>query len=133
MIKRGWFVPILIVAINAFAVIEEWNSLPELLSAHFNLKGEASGTMYRSVLLLYPLMGALICLIAYLFSRKWSKFQTGLVIIVSGVSLVLLSSTMVSLTGGRMPVFMLAEPVILLASIVAFVIWMIKSRNKTAH
>lgn len=133
MIKRGWIVPILIVAANAFAVLEEWSSLPELLSAHFNLKGEASGTMYRSVLLLYPLMGALICLSAYLLGRKWNRLQTGLVIMASGVALVLLSSTMVSLTGGRMPLFMLAEPVIMLASIVAFVFWYVKSHKNAGN
>ena len=40
-----WFIPILIVAVNALAVIVKWSSLPELLPAHFDLQGNAGGTM----------------------------------------------------------------------------------------
>ena len=133
MIKRGWFVPILIVAVNAFVITLKWSSLPELLDAHFNLQGEASGTMDRRILLLYPLIGSVICIIAYLFAQKWKKLQTGIIIMASGVALVLLSSTMVTLTGGAMPVFMLAEPVIMLAAIVAFIICALKSHKKFVH
>lgn len=45
-----WFIPILIVAVNAMAVIMKWSSLPELLPAHFDLQGNAGGTMARSML-----------------------------------------------------------------------------------
>ena len=44
--------------------------------------------------------------------------------------LVLLSSTMVTLTSGTMPIFMLAEPVILLAAVIGFVVCFVKSRKK---
>lgn len=57
MKKRAWLIPILIVVINALAVAVRWSSLAEQLPAHFDLQGHASGTMARSVLLLYPLMG----------------------------------------------------------------------------
>lgn len=43
--------------------------------------------------------------------------------------LVLLSSTLVSLTCGKMPLFMLAEPVIMLAAVVAFAVCVVKSRK----
>lgn len=43
MNKRYWFMPVLIVAINALAVIVKWNSLPEFLPAHFDLEGNAGG------------------------------------------------------------------------------------------
>ena len=67
MNKRGWFIPMLIVAINALAILVQWSSLPELLPAHYDLQGNASGTMPRSMLLLYLLIGAAVCLIALFF------------------------------------------------------------------
>ena len=122
MNKRNWLIPILIVALNALAIIVRWSSLPEPLPAHYDLQGTASGTMPRSMLLLYLLMGAAVCLIAYVVGRMKPKLQKGLVVLASGICLVLLSSTMVTLTAGTMPVFMLAEPVILLAAVVGFVL-----------
>ena len=44
--------------------------------------------------------------------------------------LVLFLSTMVSLTAGTMPVFMLAEPVVLLAAVIGFVVCFVKSRKR---
>ena len=130
MNKRNWLIPILIVALNALAVLVQWNSLPEPLPAHFDLQGNASGTMRRSMLLLYLLMGAAVCLMGYVIGRMKPKLQTGLVILASGICLVLFLSTMVSLTAGTMPVFMLAEPVVLLAAVIAFVVCFVKSRKK---
>mgnify|MGYP003290796798 CR=1 FL=1 len=130
MNKRNWLIPILIVALNALAVLVQWNSLPEPLPAHFDLQGNASGTMRRSMLLLYLLMGAAVCLMGYVIGRMKPKLQTGLVILASGICLVLFLSTMVSLTAGTMPVFMLAEPVILLAAVIGFVVCFVKSRKK---
>ena len=130
MNKRNWLIPILIVALNALAVLVQWNSLPEPLPAHFDLQGNASGTMRRSMLLLYLLMGAAVCLMGYVIGRMKPKLQMGLVILASGICLVLFLSTMVSLTAGTMPVFMLAEPVILLAAVIGFVVCFVKSRKK---
>ena len=131
MNKRSWFIPILILAINVLAIIVRWSSLPEILPAHYDLQGNAGGTMPRSVLLLYPLIGAAVCLVAYLIALKKHKLQTGLVILVSGICLVLLSSALVTLTSGTMPIFMLAEPVILLAAVVGFVVCVVKSRKES--
>ena len=130
MNKRNWLIPILIVALNALAVLVQWNSLPEPLPAHFDLQGNASGTMPRSMLLLYLLMGAAVCLMGYVIGRMKPKLQTGLVILASGICLVLFLSTMVSLTAGTMPVFMLAEPVVLLAAVIGFVVCFVKSRKR---
>ena len=129
MNKRSWFIPILILAINVLAIIVRWSSLPEILPAHYDLQGNAGGTMPRSVLLLYPLLGAAVCLVAYLIALKKHKLQTGLVILVSGICLVLLSSALVTLTSGTMPIFMLAEPVILLAAVVGFVVCVVKAKK----
>jgi uncharacterized membrane protein len=130
MNKRNWLIPMIIVALNALAILVQWNSLPEPLPAHFDLQGNASGTMPRSMLLLYLLMGVAVCLIAYVIGRMKPKLQSGLVILTSGICLVLFLSTMVSLTAGTMPVFMLAEPVVLLAAVIAFVVCFVKSRKK---
>ena len=129
MNKSGWLITILIVVINMTAIIAQWHVLPEILPAHFDLQGNASGSMARTMLLLYPLASAVVCLIAYLIAWKKPKLQTGLIILSSGISLVFLSSALVTLTSGSMPFFMLAEPVILLVSVVAFIISVIKSRK----
>lgn len=131
MNKRGWLVPILIVTINALVIILRWNSLSEILPAHFDLQGNASGTMSRNLLLLYPLIGAAISLIAYVIAQKKQWLQTGLIILTTGICLVLLSSTLVTLTSGATPIFMLAEPVILLIAVVGTIISVVKSRNRT--
>ena len=130
--KLGWLIPALIVAANAIAILVCWHSLPEMLQAHFDLQGNASGSLPRGTLLLYPAAGAVICGIAYGISRLTSKrlIRKGLVFLASGIALVIFSSTMVSLTKGTMPIFMLAEPVILLAAMAAFVICLIKARKK---
>lgn len=130
MIKKSWPLPFLIVTLNALVIIVQWNTLPELLPAHYDLQGNASGTMPRSVLLLYILIGTAVCLIAYMVGRMKQKLQIGLVILSSGISLVLFLSTMVTLTYGTMPIFMLAEPVVLLAAVIGFVVCVVKSRKK---
>lgn len=130
MNKQTRFIPILIVAINALAIIVRWSSLSELLPAHYDLQGNPSGTMPRSMLLLYILIGTVVCLITYVTGRMKPKLQTGLIALSSGICLVLFSSTMVTLTSGTMPIFMLSEPVILLIAVAYFVVCVVKSRKK---
>ena len=127
MNKKIWLTPILIVALNALAIIIRWSSLPELLPAHYDLQGNADGTMPRSMLFVYVLIGAVICLIAYIIGCMKQKLQKGLAILASGICLVLLLSTMVTLTSGTMPIFMLAEPVVLLLAVVGCVVSVVKS------
>lgn len=129
MNRKGWFIPILIVVLNALAIIIKWSSLPEQLPAHYDLQGNAGGTMPRSMLLLYIVTGIAVFLIAYVIGRMKQKLQTGLVILASGICLVLFSSSMVTLTSGTMPIFMLAEPVILLVAVIGFVLCVVKSRK----
>ena len=47
MKRQGWFIPIIIVAINALAIIIRWSYLTEFLPAHYDLQGTAGGTMPR--------------------------------------------------------------------------------------
>lgn len=129
MRKQAWLIPILIVGVNLLAITIRWNSLPDLLPAHFDLQGNASGEMSRSVLLIYPLISAIVCLAAYMIARIKQILRNGLIIMASGISLIVLSSTMVTLTSGKMPIFMLAEPVIFLSAIAGFVICVLKSRR----
>ena len=129
MNKKIWYIPVVVVILNALAIILQWSSLPEILPAHYDLQGNAGGTMPRSILFLYILMGGIICLSAYLFGRKKQKLQRGLVILSSGICLVLFSSTMVTLTSGTMPIFMLAEPVILLVAVVGCAVCWVKARK----
>lgn len=128
--KKTWIIPVLIVVLNALAIFIRWSSLPELLPAHYDLHGNAGGTMSRSMLLLYILIGTAICLAAYVIGRIKQKLQNGLLILASGICLVLFSSTMVTLTSGTMPVFMLMEPIILLAAVIGSVVCVVKSRRR---
>lgn len=129
MNRRLWLVPVLIVAINALAIVVCWRCLEEVLPAHFDLDGNPDGTMPRMALLLYPVIGGLVCLTGYFIALKKQRLSSALVVLTSGLCLVLLSSAMVALTHGTMPAFMLAEPVVLLASVVGFAICAIKSRK----
>ena len=97
-----------------------------------------SRVLFYSILLLalyairipfYPLISAAVCLAAYVISRITHKLQTGMIILTSGICLVVLLSTMVTLTSGQMPVFMLAEPVVLLVAVTAFVICIVKAQK----
>ena len=129
MNKRGWYIPFMIVAANALAIIIRWSSLQEILPAHYDLEGNAGGTMPRTMLLLYPLISAAVCLAAYIIARRKGNLQKGLIILSSGISLVVFSSSMVTLTSGTMPIFMLAEPVIILAAVVGFAVCAAKARK----
>lgn len=119
MNKRGWIIPVLIIFANALAVLVKWSSLPEIMPAHFDLQGNASGSMPRTILLLYPLIGAALSGVSYLIAKFWKRFEAALVILSSGICLVIFCSAIVSLTAGKVPAFMLAEPVILVAAVVA--------------
>ena len=129
MNKLKSFIPLLIVAINALVTFVQWSSLSESLPAHYDLQGNASGTMPRSTLLIYLLIGVAICLITSVIARIKPQLQSGLIILSSGVCLVLFLSSLVTLTSATMPIFMLAEPVVLLVAIVGFVIFVVKSRK----
>lgn len=130
MNKKSWFIPVLIVAVNVLAIIVCWTSLPEVLPAHFDLEGNAGGSMPRNMLLLYPLASGVVCLVSYVIARVWKELQKGLAILSSGISLVILFSLLVTLTRGTMPIFMLAEPVILLAAVIGFIVSVVKQRKK---
>lgn len=130
MKKNGWLIPAIIVAANALAIACKWNDLPETIPAHFNLQGEASGTMQRTLLPFYPILSAAVCLVAYFITLKAAKLRTGTIILASGISLVVLLSTFVTLTYGKIPVLMLGEPAVLLIAVVASVICTMKSRKK---
>jgi FtsH-binding integral membrane protein len=129
--KLGWLVPAVIVAAIAVAVAALWGSLAETLPAHFDLEGNAGGTMSKTTLLFYPLAGLIICLIAFGISRRTSRkaLKGNLLILTSGIELIILSSVMVTLTKGSTPVFMLAEPVILAITVVVCIIYIIKERK----
>lgn len=130
MNKKSWFIPVLIVAVNVLAIIVCWTSLSEVLPAHFDLEGNAGGSMPRNMLLLYPLASGVVCLVSYVIARIWKVLQKGLAILSSGISLVILFSLLVTLTRGTMPIFMLAEPVILLAAVIGFIVSVVKQRKK---
>ena len=122
MKKKYWFIPILIIAVTALAILMCWSSLPEVLPAHFDLKGNASGSMPRTQLLMFPLISVVALLICHVVARLRQKLQKGLVVLSSGICIVILLSVLVTLTRGTMPILMLAEPVVLLAAVVGLAV-----------
>lgn len=85
--------------------------------------------MSRNTLLLYLLVSAAVCIAAHAVALAKHKLQTGLIILASGICLIMLFSTLVTLTHGTMPIFMIAEPIILLSAIIGFVVCVVKSRK----
>lgn len=128
---RRWIIPILILAINALVIIVRWISLPELLPAHFDLQGNAGGTMPRGMLILYLLCSIAFVLISFVATLVKPRLQKTMAILATGVTFIVLLSTLVTLTSGTMPVLMIAEPVVLLITVVFAVISLIKSRKST--
>lgn len=137
--KRSWMIPALIVAVNATAVLLRWSSLPAMVPAHFDLQGNAAGSMPRGTLLFFLLAGAVFCLLSYVAARlinnraknqKKADMQLlGVTILASGLTLVLFASSLVTLTTGTVPFFMLAEPFILGLALAGFIYCLIKARN----
>ena len=138
-LKNGWIVPAIIIIVNACAIWISWSSLPEILPAHFDPQGNASGSMARTTLIFYPVISLMVCLVAYgvaamariLFLKPDNSGLRllGLHCLTSAIALTILSSTMVTLTFGTKPLFMFAEPVIIIAGITAFIICLIKARK----
>jgi uncharacterized membrane protein HdeD (DUF308 family) len=137
--KLGWIIPAIIIIVNTCAIWISWSSLPQTLPAHFDPQGNASGSMARTTLLFYPVISLVLCLAAYVMSgmacKKCLKADDkglrllGAHFLTSAIALTILSSTMVTLTFGTQPLFMFAEPVIIIAGIAACVICLIKARK----
>ena len=139
-IKNGWIVPAIIIIVNVCAIWVSWNSLPETLPAHFDPQGNASGSLARTTLRLYPIISMMICLVAYgIYALANNIFKLkpdekglrllGLHCLTSAITLTILSSTMVTLTFGTKPIFMFAEPVIMVIGVAVFIVCLIKSRK----
>ena len=70
MNKNTWLIPFFIVVINAIVIIIRWTSLPELLPAHYDLQGNAGGTMpiymiAEPVILLATVIGFVFCAVKF--------------------------------------------------------------------
>ncbi len=136
--KSGWIIPAIIIIVNACAIWISWSGLPQVLPAHFDPAGNASGSMERTTLLFYPVISMVLCLAiygGYALADRILRFKPdvkglrlcGLHVMASCLALTIMSSTMVTLTFGTSPLFMFAEPVILLAGIVTLVVCFIKA------
>jgi uncharacterized membrane protein len=120
------------------AIWIRWSALPDVLPAHFDPAGNASGSMARTTLLFYPVISLILCLAAYgiyALANKMFKLKAderglrmcGLHVFTSCLALTILSSTLVTLTFGKCPIFMFAEPVIMLAGIITLIVCLIKA------
>ena len=138
-IKNGWIVPAIVIIVNVCAIWISWKSLPETLPAHFDPQGNASGSIARNTLIYFPVISFLITLAAYgiaTFARNLflkpddsGLRLLGLHCLTSAITLTILSSTMVTLTFGTKPIFMFAEPVIMVIGVAVFIVCLIKSRK----
>lgn len=113
--KKYW--PLLVVPAAAIVLLAVcWQGLPAQLASHFDAQGNATSTMSRNVLLVFPVAAFLLELIPLLFRRSRLRVLASVLL-----GLVVLSSMCVTLTCGRQPVFMYLEPVLLVGAVVC--IW----------
>lgn len=133
-IKNGWIIPAIIIIVNVCTIWISWDSLPDTLPAHFDPQGNASGSMERTTLIFYPIISFIVCLVAYAIpyfrSDESGLRLIGLHALTSAITLTILSSTLVTLTFGTKPIFMFAEPVIMVLGLAAFIICLLKSHKK---
>ena len=138
--KNGWMVPAIIIIVNVCAIWIRWSALADVLPAHFDPAGNASGSMPRTTLIFYPVISLMLCLVTYGFyalAKNIFKLKTdekglrlcGLHVFSSCLALTVLSSTMVTLTMGTCPLFMFVEPVLLLAGTVTLIVCLIKAKK----
>ena len=135
--KYGWMVPVIIIIVNVCAIWIRWSALPDVLPAHFDPAGNASGSMAKTTLIYYPVISLMLCLVTYgIYTLANNMFKLrpdekglrmcGLHVFTSCLTLTVLSSTMVTLTFGTKPIFMFAEPVLLVAGIVTLIVCLTK-------
>jgi len=136
--KYGWMIPAIIIIVNVCAIWIRWSTLPDVLPAHFDPAGNASGSMARTTLIFYPVISLMLCLVAYgIYALANNMFKLkadekglrmcGLHVFTSCLVLTILSSTLVTLTFGKCPIFMFAEPVIMLAGIITLIVCLIRA------
>jgi len=137
--KYGWMVPEIIIIVNVCAIWLKWNALADVLPAHFDPAGNASGSMDKTTLIFYPVISLMLCLATYgiytlannLFKLKADERGLrlcGLHVFASCLALTVLSSTLVTLTMGTCPLFMFAEPVLLIAGITTLIVCFVKAK-----
>ncbi len=135
--KYGWMVPVIIIIVNVCAIWIRWSALADVLPAHFDPAGNASGSMAKTTLIFYPVISLMLCLVTYgIYTLANNIFKLrpdekglrmcGLHVLASCLALTVLSSTLVTLTMGTNPLFMFAEPVLMLAGIITLIICLIK-------
>ena len=130
MRNRLWILSALVILVNFALVLFCRRSLPAELPLHISLDGSYADTMPYSRLFLHPLvslaLAAGIYIVSALLFRRFPKLDdakgircTNIDIAVCCLALIILCSTCVALTMGKVHFFMFAEPVILLIMLVA--------------
>ena len=138
--KYGWMVPVIIIIVNVCAIWIRWSALADVLPAHFDPAGNASGTMAKTTLIYYPIISLMLCLVTYgIYTLANNIFKLkpdekglrlcGLHVFASCLTLTVLSSTLVTLTMGTCPLFMFAEPILLLAGIITLIVCLVKAKD----
>ena len=140
MKNRLWIITSGVILVNFALVLCFRRSLPEILPFHISLDGSYASTMPYTRLFTYPatsfVLATGIYLLASIAFRLFPALNdskgirmTTVDILVLGLALIILSSTCVSLTMGKVHFFMFAEPVILLLMIAAAIIGEIQIRK----
>ena len=132
MRNRLWILSTLIILVNFALVLFCRRALPSELPLHISLDGSYADTMPYARLFLYPLvslvLAAGIYIVSALLFKRFPRLDdtkgircTNIDIAVCCLALVILCSTCVSLTMGKVHFFMFAEPAILLILLIAVV------------
>lgn len=140
MKNRLWIITSGVILVNFALVLCFRRSLPEMLPLHIGLDGSYASTMPYTRLFMYPSTSLVLAFCIYtLASIAFRLFpalndgrgirMTTVDILALGFSLIILSSTCVSLTMGKVHFFMFAEPAILLLLIAAVIVGEIRIRK----
>ena len=141
MKNRLWAVTAVIILLNFALVLFLRKSMPATLPFHIGLDGSYATTMPYTRLFCYPAVSLVLAtgiyLIAAVLFKRFKKLDdvrgircTYIDIIVLGLALIILSSTCVSLTMGKVHFFMFAEPVIFLLIVAAVIIGECRIRSQ---
>lgn len=132
MKTKLWMLTSAVILLNFALVLMNYRTLPDQLPLHFDLDGNYTSSMAKTTLFYYPAVSLVLCTLIYLVSafilKTFKKLQKGMAvrcayvdIITVCVALIILSSTCVTLTSGRVHFFMFAEPVLFLVAVAAVV------------
>ncbi|MCQ2283747.1 MAG: hypothetical protein MJZ57_02465 [Bacteroidales bacterium] len=132
--RKLFLLALVVAGLTLLCIGVKIHHLPNPVPQHFNLQGISHGSMPLARIWTYPMLSAGLILLLYILAhclrraRRAQCWQHCCGLAAVAAALIILSSTCVTLTLGQSPIFMLAEPLILLLALVGIIFCWIKQR-----